>query len=287
MEIVTRRLHVSLADELRRPSGEVPRLHWLGQAGFVLRLPAPSGPTVLIDPYLSDFLAHKYRGQRFDHVRMMPAPIEARELPPVDLVLCTHRHSDHMDPWTLPVIAEASPACRFVVPAPEADHAVKVGVPASRLVPVAPGSALELPSGLTVRPIPSAHEALEVDEHGNSRYLGYVIEADGVCLYHSGDCIPFPGQAEMLKPLRIDAALLPVNGRDPERSNHGMPGNFSWSEALALCEAAGIPSLIPHHFGMFAFNTVDPWTLSPGPPAVSVTIPSVECLYELSGIRRR
>jgi L-ascorbate metabolism protein UlaG (beta-lactamase superfamily) len=287
VEIVARSLYGSLADELRRPPGKVPRLHWLGQAGFVLRLPAPSGPTILIDPYLSDFLADKYRGRRFDHVRMMPAPIEARDLPPVDLVLCTHRHSDHMDPWTLPVIAECSPACRFVVPGPEADHAVEVGVPANRLVPAAPGFRLELLPGFTVRPIPSAHEALEVDEHGNSRYLGYVLEAGDVRLYHSGDCIPFPGQAGILERLRIDVALLPVNGRDPERSDHGVPGNFTWSEALALCVAAGIPSLIPHHFGMFAFNTVDPWTLPPGPPAISVTVPSVECLYELWGTRRR
>ena len=287
MHVVPHYLGRRLDDELRRAPGRDPVLHWLGQAGFVLRLPGPPARTVLIDPYLSDYLAHKYRGQRFDHVRMMPAPIDAHDLPPIDLVLCTHRHSDHMDPWTLPVIARASPECRFVVPRPEVDHAAEIGVPASQIVPAVPGLALELLPGLTVHSIPSAHEVLDIDSKGNSRYLGYVIEAVGRVLYHSGDCIPFPGQAEILGSLRIDAALLPVNGRDPGRSDHGIPGNFTWSEALDLCAAAGIPLLIAHHLGMFAFNTVDPASLVTAWPAVQVVIPRVECFYELAERRGR
>ena len=53
-------------------------------------------------------------------------------------------------------------------------------------------------------------------------------------------------------------ALLPVNGRDAHRLAHGVPGNFDFAEAVELCAAAGIATLVPHHWGMFAFNTVDP-----------------------------
>lgn len=38
---------------------------------------------------------------------------------------------------------------------------------------------------------------------------------------------------------------------------NGVPGNFHWHEAPALCEAAGMPELVGHDIGMFAFNTVD------------------------------
>jgi L-ascorbate metabolism protein UlaG (beta-lactamase superfamily) len=54
----------------------------------------------------------------------------------------------------------------------------------------------------------------------------------------------------------ITLALLPVNGRDLHRAGNGVPGNFTLAEALALCEAAGIPTMIAHHWGMFDFNTV-------------------------------
>lgn len=36
----------------------------------------------------------------------------------------------------------------------------------------------------------------------------------------------------------------------------GVPGNFHWREALAICQAAGIPDLVGHHVGMFDFNTL-------------------------------
>ena len=50
----------------------------------------------------------------------------------------------------------------------------------------------------------------------------------------------------------VDLALLPINGR-----GKGVPGNFTFDEAVQLCQIAEIPYLIPHHFGMFAFNTAD------------------------------
>ena len=55
-----------------------------------------------------------------------------------------------------------------------------------------------------------------------------------------------------------DIALLPVNGRDEYRRSHNVPGNFNFEEALQLCRKTDIAYLIPHHYGMFEFNTVDP-----------------------------
>lgn len=231
-------------------------LAWLGQAGFLLRL----GETVvLVDPYLSDHLAAKYRGTRFPHARMMAAPIAPDGFPRVDLVVCTHRHSDHMDPGTLPVLSARHPGCRFVVPASERDHAEALGLDPARLVPASAGQALR-PAGLdlVLSPIPAAHERLERDGEGRHRFLGYGIEVAGMRLYHSGDCIPYPGLVDAVRDLAPDMALLPVNGRDPVRAGAGIPGNFTLDEAVALCEAAAIPLMVPHHWGMFDFNTADP-----------------------------
>ena len=54
-----------LSNEDHRPRpGEV-QLFWLGQAGFVIE---SHHQRWLIDPYLSDSLARKYRGKKYDHV---------------------------------------------------------------------------------------------------------------------------------------------------------------------------------------------------------------------------
>ena len=232
-------------------------LAWLGQAGFVLRLGAV---VVLVAPYLSDYLAAKYRGSRFPHLRMMAAPLAPDAFPRVDLVVCTHRHSDHMDPGTLPVLAARHPGCRFVVPAAEQAHAEALGLDPARLLPADAGQTLRPMPGvdLVLRPVAAAHERLEQDEQGRHRFLGYGIELVGARLYHSGDCIPYPGLVDAVRALAPDIALLPVNGRDAVRAEAGVPGNFTLDEAIALCEAAGVPLLLPHHFGLFAFNTADP-----------------------------
>ncbi|MGB9623484.1 MAG: MBL fold metallo-hydrolase [Phycisphaerae bacterium] len=233
-------------------------LWWLGQAGFALRF---RDHYMLIDPYLSDSLAVKYAGTEFPHVRMMPPPIVPANVKNLDWCLCTHRHSDHMDPGTLPELARQNPRCRFVLPRAEGRHAVEIGVPATHRILLDDGDRFEPVADVSILAVASAHETLERDTDGLCRFLGYVIRLGRVTLYHSGDCVPYDGLAERLRVTGVQVALLPVNGRDECRRSGGIPGNFNLHEALRLRRQAGIRYLVVHHFGMFDFNTVDPQTL--------------------------
>lgn len=257
---------------------------WLGQAGFDF---TAGDFRFLVDPYLSDSLAEKYRGTRFPHVRMMVPPAAPEDLGRVDLVCCTHRHTDHMDPGTLPVIADRNPACRFVVPAATADHAVETaGLERTRLLPVDDGDRVEAHDTLSVSAIASAHEEIALNEKGESAYLGYVFETGGVTVYHAGDCVPCAGLDRRLAGCSIDVAILPVNGRDAYRREHGVPGNFTIDEAIDLCRQAGIPVLVPCHFGMFAFNTADPEELRRRAAAerdITITVPRIGEEYRIVG----
>ncbi len=230
-------------------------LAWLGQAGFLVRT---ASHTLLIDPYLSDFLATKYRGREFPHERLMPAPLAVADLGQVDFVLCTHRHSDHMDPETLREIAARHPGCGFVVPAADVEHARGLGLPADRLLPIDAGESLAPAAGLTLTAVPAAHESLDRDAAGHCRFLGYALGISELTLYHSGDTVVYLDLPATLGRLGIDCALLPVNGRDEFRTTRGVPGNMSAAEAISLCRTAGIPLLVPCHFGLFAFNTATP-----------------------------
>jgi L-ascorbate metabolism protein UlaG (beta-lactamase superfamily) len=227
---------------------------WLGQAGFLLRW---GDVRLAIDPYLSDSLAVKYRGTRFPHRRMMPSPIAPRDVKPLDAVFCTHSHTDHMDPDTLAPLAAVNPACRFVVPRSVRETAGERGIPAERLITADAGESGTLSGGIGWHALASAHEELATDAAGQQRFLGYVIECGKLRIYHSGDCVPYPGLAAELRRRAVHVAILPVNGRGPERSAAGIPGNFTFDEAVELCRQAGIASLLVCHFGMFDFNTVD------------------------------
>ena len=229
-------------------------LWWLGQAGFFLKF---KNQSVLIDPYLSDFLAQKYKGREFPHIRMTPSPVDPEQLSQLDFVFCTHGHSDHMDPGTLPVLSRNNPFCKFIVPKAEKNTAIERGIDENRIITVNAGESFKLDNDIQLDIIPSAHEILKVNEFGEHSYLGYIIIFNNMRIYHSGDCIPYPGLSEKLRTLNIDVALLPVNGRDKYRNEKGIPGNFTFEEATSLCAESKIPNLIVHHFGMFSFNTVE------------------------------
>ena len=226
---------------------------WLGQAGFALRF----GPTLLlIDPYLSDSLAEKYRNSEFKHQRVMPIPVAPEAITGCAWVLCTHGHTDHMDAPTLRGLQQQSTP-RFLAPRAEMQRARERGVPADRLVTINAGETMPLTDSIAVEAIASAHERLETDADGNHKFLGYILTIGGVRIYHSGDTIPYPGLVETLADRAIDVAFLPINGRDARRLARGVPGNMTLEEALELCRAAHISHLVCHHFDLFDFNTID------------------------------
>lgn len=257
------------------------RFYWLGQAGFLLR--TGNGHNILIDAYLSDVLRDKYRGSLFPHERMMAPPIRPEELPRIDLVLMSHGHTDHLDPETIATIARLQSDAMFVVPNRVRDLAAERGVPQERMLVARGDDVLEPLDGIRIHAIPSAHEELDITDEG-SAFLGYVIDVGDERIYHSGDCVPYPDLSQRLAALDPTLALLPVNGRDEFRLANGVPGNFTLDEALAVCTAVGIPTMIAHHWGMFSFNTVPRELLQvrrlhyDGP--VSWYIPDVSAFYE-------
>lgn len=243
---------------------------WLGQAGFALR---GGGVRMVIDPYLSNALEEKYADPKYS--RRTPPVIDAAELTGTRLVLCTHRHTDHLDAATLREITRIAPHCQVVIPRAELGYARSRDIGAAQWIGMDAGEVASLAGGVTVTALPSAHEELETDAHGCYRYLGYLIQFPDLTLYHSGDTVLYPGLAEKLRDHRIDVALLPVNGR-----GKGVAGNMTFPEAVELCRSAGIPRLVPHHFGLFDFNTVDPADFTSAPD-LEVLIPSTDYWLQL------
>ncbi|MBI2253211.1 MAG: MBL fold metallo-hydrolase [Proteobacteria bacterium] len=246
----------SLEAQLAQPASERPSFYWLGQAGFVIDA---GGYRLVIDPYLSDSLAEKYRDRLYPHQRMMTAPVTTDGLGKVDLVLSTHQHTDHMDPQTLQPLLNARPDVKLVAPLAAREEALKrARIEDGRLHLIDAGQRITPLPKVAVTATRSAHETLEQDASGHYKFLGYVIEIGGLRLWHSGDTIPYDGMVAEVAALKPDLALLPVNGRSAELLSNGVPGNLALREAIDIAKGIGAKALIAHHFGMFSFNTADP-----------------------------
>src|SRR5437660_4484415 len=92
---------------------------WLGQSGFLIK---SAEVTLLIDAYLSEHLTKKYEGTARPHVRMTRAPLRGSDLRGIDLVLASHKHSDHLDPGTVPDVLAGSPQATLLLPEALIDH---------------------------------------------------------------------------------------------------------------------------------------------------------------------
>jgi L-ascorbate 6-phosphate lactonase len=240
----------ALVDEIEaaKPGPGSVVVWWLGQSGFLLK---SADVTLLIDPYLSEHLTTKYEGSARPHVRMTRSPVRGADLSGIDLVIASHKHSDHLDPGTVPDVLASSPRARLVLPAALLDHAEGIGLPPLRLVGLDAGETHDQP-GVRVRALPSAHEGLDTDKLGRHLYLGFVIEVGGLRLYHSGDSLAYEGLVGAIGLDPLDVMFLPVNGRDPSR---GVPGNMTAAEAVDLANQVRPRFVVPHHYDMFKFNT--------------------------------
>lgn len=233
-------------------SGRQARLWWLGQSGFLV---CAGGKTLLFDPYLSDSLTKKYAQTDKPHVRVTERVIAPGRLTGIDVIACSHNHTDHLDAETLVPLLEINPKATLVVPRANVAFAVeRLGAIEQRLTPVDSGETVRV-AGIDLLGIPAAHNTVECDEQSRCRFLGYVARIDGLTVYHSGDTLLHDQLVPSLKPQRVDVALLPINGNRPERR---VAGNLNGVEAAQLAAAIGARLAIPHHFDMFAFNTEPP-----------------------------
>ena len=228
------------------------RLWWLGQSGFLVQW---RGRHLLLDPYLSDSLTAKYANTDKPHVRMTARAIDPASLDFIDVVTSSHNHTDHLDAETLVPLLRANPRIRIVTPEVNRQFvADRLDVSPTRLVGLRIGDSIRVAgNAFELEALPAAHEELA------EQFVGYVVRCGPWTIYHSGDTLVYDGLVDRLRPLGVDVALLPINGRAPERR---VAGNMNAAEAAALAHAIGARTLIPCHYEMFTFNTADPADLA-------------------------
>lgn len=227
-------------------------LWWLGQSGFLLQW---RGCHLLFDPYLSDSLTTKYADTDKPHTRMTERVIDPAKLDFIDVTTSSHNHTDHLDGETLKALFTANPSLAFVVPEANRDFIVN-RLACETLWPIGLNDGESATVGpFTFHAVPAAHEDVKRDREGRCHYLGYVVEFAGYTIYHSGDTMLYDGMVDLLKPFDVDVALLPINGRAPERR---VAGNLWGREAAQLAKDIGAKVVIPCHYDMFEFNTATP-----------------------------
>ncbi|HSN92255.1 MAG TPA: MBL fold metallo-hydrolase [Anaeromyxobacteraceae bacterium] len=222
---------------LARPPapGEPARVTWLGHASFLVQL---DGVSLLVDPALMPSI--------FGGIdRNVPPALTVEELPPIDSVLVTHGHYDHLDLPTVEAVGAPVVAGLGLEPTLRARgiFATELGWWSTARV-----------RDVRITFVPAQHWSRRgLFDTNETLWGGFVIEGSTATLYHSGDTAWFAGFREIAARFpRIDAALLPIGAYDPAwfmERQHMNP-----EQAVQAFEDLGARTLVAMHWGTFKLS---------------------------------
>jgi len=181
------------------------KIKWMGHDGFRIE----AGKTIYFDPY----------------------QIEGG--PAADVILVSHEHFDHCSPEDIAKIQ--GPETVIVT---EKDSANKLS---GDVRVVKPGDVLEL-EDVKIEAFPSYNTDKDFHPRKNG-WLGFIVEMEGVRVYHAGDADFIPE----MKDMEVDIALLPVSG------TYVMTVDQAVKAALAISPRLAIPM----HYGAIVGDEQD------------------------------
>ncbi|MCF8081050.1 MAG: MBL fold metallo-hydrolase [Desulfobacterales bacterium] len=181
------------------------KIHWLGHDGFRI----DASKTIYVDPF------------------------QIAGGPAADIILITHEHYDHCSPEDVAKISG-----KETVIVTEKKSAKKLS---GDVRTVAPGESVTV-KGVRIEAVPSYNidKAFHPKEN---RWLGFLVEIDGVRIYHAGDTDFIPE----MKHIQADIALLPVSG------TYVMTAEEAVKAALAI----GPKIAVPMHYGAIVGDDSD------------------------------
>lgn len=235
----TRRGRERRLDESTVPPGKA-RIIWIGHASFLIQM---AGLNILIDPVWALWLGVVKRAHR--------PGLTLHELPPIDLVLVSHAHHDHLDIPTLEAISEGQP---IIVPKGVGSLVKRRGF----------GEVLEMGKWDTVR-VGGLEIIFTPARHWGARYVhdvhrgfgGYLLRqpeaesligGEATAVYHSGDSAYFDGFHEIGRRHPIDVALIPIGAYRPV-SGRGV--HMNPEESLAAFRDLNAKKMVPMHYGTY------------------------------------
>jgi N-acyl-phosphatidylethanolamine-hydrolysing phospholipase D len=222
-----------------------PSVTWIGHATLLVQMGHLS---FLTDPIWSDTASPvSFAGPR----RFVPPGLAIADLPPIDFVVISHNHYDHLDLTTLERLAARSAETRFYVPLGNGALLREAGI----------DDVVELDWGQSVRHgdvrvtcLPTQHWSQRgVGDERAALWGSWAVTSGDRRFYFAGDTGAFPGFAaigEALGP--FDLAAMPIGAYEPVAMMK--PFHLDPEEAIAAGRAVRAEKVVAMHYGTFGLS---------------------------------
>ncbi|EYT82825.1 MULTISPECIES: MBL fold metallo-hydrolase [unclassified Streptomyces] len=259
-------VHATTFADLARPAASGLRLTWLGHSSVLVEI---DGHRVLFDPVWGERCSpFPFAGPR----RLHPVPLPLAALGPVDVVVISHDHYDHLDLPTIKALAATDTL--FAVPLGVGAHLEHWGVSADRLRELDWHEATKV-GGLTLTATPARHfcgRGLRNTQH--TLWASWVVAGDEHRVYHSGDTGYFDGFRDIgADHGPFDATMIQLGAYSdfwPEDQPDAGPLPGAWPD-IHMNPTQGVQShldlqqgraegvMLPIHWGTFNL-ALHPWS---------------------------
>ena len=248
--------------EPAHPSPAMPRAQperllatWIGHSTVLLQI---AGVNVLTDPMWSPRASPvSFAGPR----RMVPPGMALDALPPIDVVLLSHNHYDHLDERSVRSLSERYPGARWMVPSGLRD--LLDGFGARRVEELGWWEERRMDE-VTISAMPAQHHSARgLGDRGRSLWCGFVIAGAGRRVFFAGDTAYHPEFAAVGRRAGpFDLTLMPIGAYEPRwfmRSVHMNPEEAIRAH-LELAAGAGAEpgAMLAIHWGTFRLTDEPP-----------------------------
>ncbi|MHA7971160.1 MBL fold metallo-hydrolase [Rhizobium sp. CAU 1783] len=228
-----------------RVGGDDLRVTMIGHASLLIQV---AGLNILTDPVWSPRASpFSFAGPK----RVVEPGIAFDALPPIDLVLVTHNHYDHLDLATLARLQKVHRP-RIVTPLGN-DAIMRPRLAGARIDTMDWGDSLGIADGVTLHAEPCHHwSARGIGDRRMALWAAFVLETPVGRIYHIGDTgfhdgINYRTAAEKHGAFRL--AILPIGAYEPRWFMKGQHQNPE--EAVIGMRLANAAFAVGHHFGTF------------------------------------
>jgi len=222
-------------------------IHWFEQNSYAVK--DSHGTIVLIDPYFP----HNRPSDVFVHTE---PPLDESQLP-INYVLMTHAHSDHTCSETLARIHKYWQGVRYIGPIESINQILKeTDIKENLTTVISAGKSVKIGTmtAYAVYAKPPEGDPKAGINPPDVTHLGYVVEADGVRLYFSGDEInTYAERDDLIEPvanLHPDIGFITL---------HPKEGEFPYFDgSVKMAQKIGLKNVVPAHYSCFVKRDYDP-----------------------------
>ncbi|WP_030346836.1 MBL fold metallo-hydrolase [Streptomyces sp. NRRL S-1022] len=237
-------VHPTTFADLAEPPATGLRLTWTGHSSVLAEI---DGHRVLFDPVWGERCSpFPFAGPK----RLHPVPLPLAALGPVDVVVISHDHYDHLDLPSIRALADTDTL--FAVPLGVGAHLEHWGVPADRLRELDWHESTRT-GGLTLTATPARHfcgRGLRNTQH--TLWASWTVAGDEHRIYHSGDTGYFDGFKETgAAHGPFDATMIQIGAYSEFWPDIHMTPEEGLRAHLDLQGGAPHGVLLPIHWGTF------------------------------------